>query len=231
MRITNALGSVCMISMGLACAAGRAEAGLVTDGRHYEHVWYLEHLQCPLAVTGLPADQSMLSGPADGHQVEKLIRDLEGERGSAAVSELARIGKSAVPPLIRKLTSTMPKVRQRAAAALGLIGDPEAASPLGRLTSDLVEEVRACAFDALISLLNARVESPAGEVTNGDAYMAARGTLVTIGSASIEPLLAALASGSPGIRRVLPDVLWPINDPRVVDPLIRALSDPDSHVR
>lgn len=63
--------------------------------------------------------------------------------------ELARLGKPAVDPLIEGLKDDDKKVRQKAAAALGNIGDERAAEPLADALKDKEEDVRKAAQAAL----------------------------------------------------------------------------------
>lgn len=84
---------------------------------------------------------------------------------------------------------------------------------------------------ALVAHLLADRETPDGVFPDGDAYAAARAALVKIGPSSVSPLLSALASTNPRLRLAATDVLWRINDPRVVDALILALHDPAPEVR
>lgn len=94
----------------------------------------------PLQVHGqISAQSDEAASAADGalnEQVGRLLEELKNRNADSSISKLVRIGTPAVPSLIEGLTSKNPLVRQRAARALGLIGDTRAIQPLQDLASD-----------------------------------------------------------------------------------------------
>lgn len=141
----------------------------------------------------------------------KLGLGLMGMQDSAARHEAARralvqIGSGAVDPLIAALQDRSYDVRKAAAKALGEIRDPRAVQPL-------------------------MVAIKSGDNTSGDnaEQSAAMNALVEIGSAAVEPLLAALKGRFHMARRAAV-TLGRIKDPRAVEPLIAILIN-DSSMR
>ncbi len=55
--------------------------------------------------------------------------------------------------------------------------------------------------------------------------------LVSVGKPAVKPLIAALKSRDPFVRRQSAEALGEIGDPRAVEPLMDLLSDPDSLIR
>ena len=120
-----------------------------------------------------------------------------------AEDAFARMGESAVGPLLAALGHTHPRARALAAAALGRIGD---ALSLGPLLAALAGEevVRASAAAAL-------------------AYFSDR--------RATEALLASLRDPAPSVRAAAASALWRAHDVGVRAALQTAMQDPDVFVR
>ncbi len=114
----------------------------------------------------------------------------------AAVRALAKFGSPAVEPLCYAVK--VPALTEKAAEALGKIGDPRAVEPLG----DVLREGRYAG--------------------------AAVAALARIGTPAVETLLAAMKVGDPQVRRTAIEALGNIGDTRAVEPLLAALNDADS---
>ena len=97
--------------------------------------------------------------------VEGLIEALRNEGVRLeAVMALARIGKSAVEPLIQSLKNEDRSARFSAAVALGKIGDPRAIEPLIRALRDEAWNVRIAVAAALGEIGDARSVEPLTQV-------------------------------------------------------------------
>jgi len=120
-----------------------------------------------------------------------------------AEDAFARMGESAVGPLLAALGHTHPRARALAAAALGRIGDTRALGPLLAALAD-EELVRMSAAAAL-------------------AYFPDR--------RAIEALLASLRDSAPSVRAAAASALWRAHDAGVRAALQTAMQDPDVFVR
>lgn len=144
----------------------------------------------------LPLIQALTQGPV-GLGRELLIRALGRLQDWPAVE-----------PLVAALREKNPHVRQEAATALGLIGDPRSVGPL---------------------IESFRVES--GDIEDITAWQDAARALARIGGPAVGPLIAALLDENSTVRASSADALGQLGDPRAVAPLIAALSDTERQVR
>jgi HEAT repeat protein len=143
----------------------------------------------------------------DSGAVESLVTALEndeisGVRWKAAVA-LSKIGVPAVAALIGALRHEDDDVRWKAAIALGEIGDPRAINPLLLLLCDDDRFVKSRA-----------------------AY-----ALSMIGEPAVDPLICALREGDGNLRWGAAIALGKIQNPRAIEPLIRAVADKYENVR
>ena len=163
--------------------------------------------------------------------LEYLFKALNYDNTRAAATEaLIKIGPAAVEPLTNALRSVSPFVRSAAAEALGRIKDPRAIEPLIRaLSRDSYEYTRAEAAWALASMEDPRVIGPLIDALSDqhpDVRAAAELALARLGPLSVEPLLQVLNKrGTAALRNSVVRALGGTNDPRVVEPLLRALDD------
>jgi HEAT repeat protein len=102
--------------------------------------------------------------PADSHTIHLLIAELTTHHAQKARQSLVRIGRSAVPALLRALADPNAQLRWEAAKALSQISDPDTA-------------------DALVIALE--------DDNSGVRWLAAEG-LIAIGPQAMEPVLKAL---------------------------------------
>jgi HEAT repeat protein len=143
-------------------------------------------------------------------KVELLIADLGSKDGVVRVrarKSLVAIGKPAVDPLVKALSSKRELVRWESAKAIGQIGDPTATLALVRALEDEMFDVRWLAAEALI----------------------------TIGKKALVPLLKALTrhSDSLWLREGAHHVFHDLSDRKsvgVLRPVLTALEDSEPSV-
>jgi HEAT repeat protein len=155
--------------------------------------------------------------------------------GDEATKALSRIGKPAVKPLITALKDENPKVRERAARALGNNKYNRALQPLVSALSDNTLAVRKAAAVALGKMKDPRAVQPLAsalkkETSPHGGYTIAM-ALGSLGESSIEPLLRLLRENNPKIRMQAVRGLGKTKNPRIVDAVITALQDEDAGVR
>ena len=171
------------------------------------------------------------SGSTSQKALEYLFKALSDENTRPSATEaLINIGPAAVEPLINALKNTSPFVRSAAAEALGGIKDPRAIEPLiSAMLRDGYEYTRAEAAWALAAMEDPRVIEPLIEALSDphqDVRAVAELALARMGPLSVEPLIKVLnKKGTAALRNSAVRALGGINDPRVVDPLIKALDD------
>jgi HEAT repeat protein len=120
-------------------------------------------------------------------------------------------------------------VREKAAKALGEIGDAQAVEPLITALKDSDKDVRRAAVEALGQSGDARAVDPLGAAlqdSDTDVRRAAAAALGQSGDArAVDPLGAALKDNDTDVRRAAAEALGGSGDARAVDPLIAALKD------
>ncbi len=137
------------------------------------------------------------------HLGTKLASSDAEERREAAV-DLGRVGRPAVPLLLRALADTDWRVRKTAVEALVALGGED-------VTSGLVRHLSA--------------------EDNAGARNSAIEALAILGAASVPALLPLLKNNDPDVRKFAIDVLGDIQDRRAVPDLIDAVRDGDENVR
>jgi len=139
--------------------------------------------------------------------IEPLSRKLGSvnaeERREAAV-DLCRLGKIAVPLLLRAMGDVDWRVRKTAVEGLVSVGGAEV-------------------IDGLLDALNAS--------DNAGSRNSAIEALVQIGDPSIDALLRIIETPDPDVRKFVIDILGDIRNARVVPALISKLEDDDENVR
>jgi HEAT repeat protein len=158
----------------------------------------------------------------NGAAIGPLIGALDDRYGSvraAAAEALGILGDPvAVEPLIRSLKSDSGDARKSAAKALARLGDSRAMEPISALLYDREDDARLAAAEAM-SALGWRPK----EDRVSAAYWIARrnwSECVQIGSAAVEPLIAALDDFQVRVRQNAASALGQIGDARAVEPLI-----------
>jgi HEAT repeat protein len=145
------------------------------------------------------------------------------EISNGAVDALSQIGAPAVEPLIESLKDPKAQIRERAAEALGRIGDARALAPL------------------IACLKNPDTDQPAADgqdMSNGDesddqkkaradedsqVRQKAAEALGKLGPPAVEPLMACLDEKDPSVRSLAATALGQTHDARAVAPLIAHL--------
>lgn len=157
--------------------------------------------------------ESLFKIGAEG--MEALVEALgeeEKQRRVYAAQALKRIGFKAVDPLVNALKTGEVTQRRFAAAVLGGIHSYRVVEPLMNTLKDKDQTVRQEAAYALCRLVSI---SPR----------------VFPHSASIEPLIEALRSDDPLLRRYSAEIVGSTRDHRAVASLLEAIDDEDSVVR
>jgi HEAT repeat protein len=153
----------------------------------------------------------------------ELLDDAWSNVWRAAESALARIGESAVEPLIRAVERS--GVREHAARVLGLIGDARAVEALvTALDSDIYAQE--ASTQALVRLGSPAVESliKALHHPGSGVRWAATQALGKIGDRrAVEPLIEALGDESGRVRNGVIWALGELHDRRAAEPLFRSL--------
>ncbi|MGO8685772.1 MAG: HEAT repeat domain-containing protein [Candidatus Dormibacteria bacterium] len=147
---------------------------------------------------------------------------------------LSRIGAAAVERLIAALHDRHEGVRERAAEALGKIGDIRAVEALIAALDDRDERVCWLAAQALGRIGDVRaVEALIAALDRHEnVCSSAAEALGRIGEArAVEPLIAALANFYESVRRAAAEALGRIGDVRAIEALIAALHDRHESVR
>jgi HEAT repeat protein len=167
-----------------------------------------------------PASQA---APQDAAIVQALIGMLRDtvpalrEAAADALEERAGGARAAVPALVTALSDPQRRVRQRAAAALGAIGDPAAVTPLGeRLASDPDRGVAQEAAEAL------------GRIGTADAASRLEAALVAASlrdDAFRRTVVQALGrTGQPAAVARL-EALFPLADRRLQQTILESFAD------
>jgi len=120
---------------------------------------------------------------------------------SNAAEALGKIGDRASEPLIAALGRGSTEIRQRAAKALGVIGDARAVEPLMGLLDDADGLVRGNAAEALGKIGDARaVSGLIPSLADDVIFEKVAEALARIGEPAVEPLIALLGSDDARMR-------------------------------
>ncbi len=169
-----------------------------------------------------------------------VLKRLEWEPGDAAEDaalalaerqweRLASIGETAVSFLIPLLRMSSSLEIQKAAEALGSIGDDRAVEPLTALLSDRRPEIALAAARALGDIGSGRaVEGLLQSAAHHESHPVqaeAEKSLIKIGASAVRPLLAQLKSSDASERKAAVRILGEIGDRQALQPLVSALDD------
>lgn len=209
-------------------------AALKDSDRHVRQraAWALHHLKWQPA--------------SDTQQAILAIADQEWD-------EVVRLGAPAVEPLVAALKKWDSHVQQRAAEALGKIGDARAIQPLVSALKAYDKDVRRSATEALGNIGEAAVEPLVAAIMDSDRNMrqcaawvlhrlkwqpaddTQRAVLaiadqewdkaVRLGVAAVEPLVAMLKNSDWDMRQSAAEALGKIGDARAVQPLLSLTKD------
>jgi HEAT repeat protein len=153
----------------------------------------------------------------------------DDDRAEAVVPQVARLGETAVNPLLALLESPLSDHRWWATRALAVIDHPEAQDGIQRALEDHDPSVRQCAalslrlhptLSAISTLVNAFHD------TDRLVARLAADALVAIGPVAIQALSIAMESPDPAVRIEAVRALAAIDDPRALPALFAALDDP-----
>lgn len=146
-----------------------------------------------------------------------------------ALHALINIGEPAIELLIKALKDENIEIRQRAANALGFLGDQRATEPLIEALNDTTI-IRSNAAAALGKIGDERAVIPLIEVLIDEdetVQLNVMGALEKIGEPAVESLIEVLKNESSKVRNIVVDTLIKIGDVRAVEPLIEILNKYD----
>ncbi|MCX7840301.1 MAG: HEAT repeat domain-containing protein, partial [Anaerolineae bacterium] len=159
---------------------------------------------------------------------DRILDVLSNARGSPVTQQ-------AVPLLIAALRDEDANVRERAAYALGEIGDVRAVEPLLVALRDENADVRGRAADALGRIGDVRAVEPLLVALRDESRLvraSAADALGKIGDVrAVEALLVALRDEDTSVHTSAVGALGEIGDVQAVEPLLVALRDEDAMVR
>src|SRR6267142_3400428 len=139
------LALLCVIAAVSTRCLAQAQKQQAEERRRYALMWRFKYEPCLLAVSN-----RVTIGPRPNAAPEllaELIRNLGASGGDTAAAQLVRIGEPSVPILIDTLKKNNDSaVQRRAAAALGLIGDPSSTENLSDVARSPSSKIRGCGF-------------------------------------------------------------------------------------
>ncbi len=164
------------------------------------------------------------------------LKDLVIDIRSYAARALIKSGSLAVEAFIDVLNDSDKDVCERAARALGEIGDSRAIEPLVTALADSSKWVRLHAAEALGKMKDSRAIEPLiTALADSDEYLRQRAAEVLgkIGdSSAVEPLVTALTDSDNWVRLRAAEALAKMGESRAIDPLITMLHEySDQHLR
>ena len=160
------------------------------------------------------------------------LRDRDSIVRASVAQALGLLGRAdAVPALIAALDDSDSQVRRLAASSLGRLRAAPAVPALVAATADANRGVRTSAGLALARIGEPAVAPLLGLYEIGESDRAQLSLRVMEHDELVEPLLAALSSGSASERAAAAELLIRFPEPRVRDELHKALNDPDQRVR
>ena len=174
----------------------------------------------------------------DGQSAPVILSALDNDNQlvwQAASDALNELDEKAVNPLIEALSHEKPRVRAKAALALGKIGDARAVEALSVLFHDEDSDVRTEAATALGTIGNGKAIqhlTKAVHDKNAEVRWCGVWGLWQVGDTSaVEPLIYALSDSNDKIRELAVVGLRATRDSRAIQPLIGALDDKSESVQ
>jgi HEAT repeat protein len=178
----------------------------------------------PLAVAAL----TRIGVPA----VDPIIGILNREKLLPSLAAILKdIGEPAVNPLLAAMKHENAAIRNGAAYALGITGDPRAVDTLLAARSDSNAQVRQTSAEALAGIGSPAIAPIINALSDKKTEDIAVYALVEIGKPAVRPLIEALDSDDPHVRSVAIGILGEIGDSEAVVPITGLLDDPDQSVR
>jgi len=172
-----------------------------------------------------------LGDPRAVDPLMKMLYEKESPGHHEVPEALARLGPPAVEPLIQTLGNPDWDVVRMAAAALGMLGDPQAVPPLMEKLGHPDFLLGKAAADALVAIGAAAVPLLMEKALKEDAAgQAAFEILVGIGPPGVDPFLAQVETDPRRYRKVALKVLPSLGN-AVVDPLMSRLKSESSPIR
>ena len=179
-------------------------------------------------------------GRAVPYLMEALEKDMKQRKGyaMAIIPALGQLKDERAVPLLVEALNRMDEDwmgRVAAARALGEIGSTKAVP--GLIKAAWLPETRSAAIEALARIKDPRAISPLlsalGISEKSEARQAAVEALIDIGKPAVPELIETLESLYSGdhARALAAGILGKIGDPRALDPLRKALDDPNEIVR
>jgi HEAT repeat protein len=151
-----------------------------------------------------------------------------------AWDELAKLGESALEPLIQALQDENSTVQIKAAEALGRIGDARAIEPLIQALKDNYWDVNKKAAEALGRIGDARAVEPLIQALDDERWEVRWGAARALGEigdkSALKTLVPALKDKDIKVRKEVAEALGTMGEP-AVGPLIQTLEDTDGEVR
>ena len=174
---------------------------------------------------GKAADRPESAGPAGGslgNDLETILSDMKGRGGEVTV-------------YIRYLRNGTPFERERAAEALGEIGDPAAVGPLIDALTDPSETIQYLAAKSLGDLNDPRAADPLiAKLKSADKWVR-RAAVTALGlmgvKKAVDPIIPLLGDPKHDVRAFAAWSLGQLGDPRAIGPLRELLADTHEDVR
>jgi len=136
---------------------------------------------------------------------------------------------------LARLHDTDAYERQRAAIALGNLGNTEAVEPLMNALKDEDDFVRNFASKSLGDLGDSRAVDALIQAMNDENLLVRRSAVIALGnlgsSKAVDPLIKTSKNGDDIVRRAAIEALGNLGDARGIETLIEALRDEDIYVR
>jgi hypothetical protein len=207
--------------------------GVINDRRSTEHLLQLAEDQVAdlllriCAIHGLERSVAILTS----NIVERIIRiqaDSQHNISRVVTYMLGKAGKVALRPLISALRDANVLIRQRAAIALGYLGDASAVDAIIYALDDTEMVVRAHAASALGSLRATQsVDRLIQLLADSNIYVRSRAafSLKELGNVAVDSLISALTNPNTYVRLESVKLLGEIGDVRAIDAIINALVD------
>jgi HEAT repeat protein len=185
----------------------------------------------------LPAALEAMQVLADmgARVVPRLVSEMHRVRNNWLIGgALVKMGSQAVDPLVELLEDADEATTVDCLYLLGEIQDRRAIPVLARRLDDPRDKVRMYAVTALLQIGGApAVEAVLSRLTREgkavESFIVE--ALIRYGQKSVEPVILAMTSDDPRVRREAAFLLGQLEDLRAMDPLILALDDDDPAVR
>ncbi len=144
-------------------------------------------------------------------------------------------GEQKLQDLIASLQEGNSYDRQRAAIALGAMGEAKSVEPLIKALADEDNFVRDFAARALGNIGDSRAVAPLIKALDDENLLVRRSAALALGilgdPGAVDPLIKALDSEDYMVQRAAAKALGDLGDPGAVDPLIKELGSEDIYIQ